>query len=137
MKGQAEANVKRVLFLMAVVVGIGCHRPAGPYAPRADVTHDVGHLYAAHFEGPELNNLGRAEIDAMPADAPAVFVIHPTRATDRQVFVRRAHDVKAYAKQRGIADAQVRFDPAYEDESGNETFDPALASTACVGDDNR
>ena len=126
--------MKAVLLILIVGLLSGCS-----HETKHDVNRDApfvdGHLYASHFDGGELNSRGRAKIDVIPAGGPVILVIHPTRATDRQVFVRRARDVKAYANQRGLTDAQVRFNPDYDDTI--DTFDPVGTASACVADDNR
>jgi len=129
----------RVVKLLSLFVIAACLASCSRIAMHPDARSAPAvvseNLYASDFNGAALNPAGRAKIDGIPADsAPAVFVIHVTRATDRNVFVRRARDVKAYAKDRGLAETQVRFDPTYEDE--HESLDPA-AATACVADDNR
>jgi len=127
--------MKTLLFILSVVMIAGCSRSVKHDGRRHVVGFD-GDLHANHFDGHELNDSGRAKIDAIPANGPAVVVIHLTRATDRQLYVRRARDVKAYLQQRGRVDAQVRFNPEYS-EAEFDTFDPLNTTTACVADDNR
>jgi len=127
----------KVLLLMLAVVALVAGCAARPPQPARDarIMQSSEALFARHFDGDELNASGLATIDAMPVQMPAVIVIHVTPATDRNVFVRRARDVRLYAAQRGIKEAQVRF--VCDDAVQEEPVDAPLTTTACVADDNR
>jgi hypothetical protein len=126
----------KVMYLMLAVSFVAGCAARAPQPPRAGgVPQTNESLFAGHFEGDELNAAGLAKLDAIPVELPAVIVIHVTPATDRNVFVRRARDVRLYAAQRGINETQIRF--VRDDEVPEEAADAALTTTACVADDNR
>lgn len=126
--------MKGMLLILALLAASGCTRmtpqPCG-------ITASHGELHGSDFDGQMLNDTGRGKIDALPRGEPAVVVIHMSRSVDRHVYVRRAREVRTYARDRGVVDAQVRFDPAYADDTQQQIISPAGAITACVAADNR
>jgi hypothetical protein len=128
--------MKGVPLILAALLLAGCGRAMQPGRARG-IAGVHGNLHANDFEGRTLNSMGRAKIDAIPRDEPAILNIHLSHAVDRQVFVWRARDVKAYVKERGLDDAQIRFDPRYADDPKHRIFEQTGTLTACIADDNR
>jgi len=94
------------------------YRPAGPHRSTsqfktaqaaAAARHDAT-LRAVHFDGDELNSLGRAKLDLMLADDDAIDAMTVYIDADDAAMAPRAKSVSAYLTDKGLTSKQFAFE---------------------------
>lgn len=126
MKGRSWIWLMTTAALLA-----GCHHESDPNPDRADAfavepavhpsqqvmvaqaasgAREDGTLHAVHFDGTELNSLGRQKLGLMvrDEDASGTLVIYLDLPQGAQAPQAR-HSVVEFLKSQGLGEAQVRF----------------------------
>lgn len=129
-----------LVFAAVVLVTAGCSKndpffpEAGNDRPSKDMVDAQvaaaasrsGNLYGNHFDGAEVNTLGKQQLDAIvrgTADSKPV-VVRFAEGSDHDLSVRRMESVAMYLKDKGLADERIVF---------ADRFDGTMYTPAAVG----